>query len=112
MIKPLDFVRPKGVRWKGEPVVIIYQNDGMVSFASYLGEPYPNQYVGLVTEVNKSGECSIEWLGEGNKHLHNAWWKQEELQKEDSLPNLLAREMAHPFGENGEKADEFYERGG
>lgn len=111
MIKPLDFVCPKGVRWKGEPVVIIDQNDGMVSFASYLGEPYPNQYVGLVTEVNKSGECSIEWLGEGNKHLHNAWWKQEELQKEDSLPNLLAREMAHSFGENGEKADEFYERG-
>ena len=110
MIKPLDFVRPKGVRGKGDPVVIIDQNNGMVSFASYLGEPYPNQYVGLVTEVDKSGKCSIEWLGEGNKHLHNAWWKPEELQKEDSLPNLLAREMAHPFGQNREKADEFYER--
>ena len=104
MIKPLDFVRPKGVRGKGDPVVIIDQNNGMVSFASYLGEPYPNQYVGLVTEVDKSGKCSIEWLGEGNKHLHNAWWKPEELQKEDSLPNLLAREMAHPFGQNREKS--------
>ena len=76
MIKPLDFVRPKGVRGKGDPVVIIDQNR----------------------------KCSIEWLGEGNKHLHNAWWKPEELQKEDSLPNLLAREMAHPFGQNREKS--------
>ena len=69
------------------------------------------KYVGLVTEVDGiDGSFSVEWLGEGNKHLHNAWWKPEELQKEDSLPNLLVREMAHPFGQNGEKADEFYER--
>ena len=55
------------------------------------------KYVGLV-------------IGEGNKHLHNAWWSQDELIKIDSLPNLLAREMAHPFGQNREKADDFYER--
>ena len=109
MIKPLDFVRPKDVRGKRNTVVIIDPN-GTDSFVPYLEGPYPNQYVGLVTEVDKSGKCSIEWLGEGNKHLHNAWWKPEDLQKEDSLPNLLAREMAHPFGQNREKADEFYER--
>ena len=74
MIKPLDFVRPKDVRGKRNTVVIIDPN-GTAPFVPYLGEPYPNQYVGLVTEVDKSGKCSIEWLGEGNKHLHNAWWK-------------------------------------
>ena len=37
MIKPLDFVRPKGVRGKGDPVVIIDQNNGMVSFVGYRG---------------------------------------------------------------------------
>ncbi len=69
------------------------------------------KYVGLVTEVDGiGGSCSVEWLGEGNKHLHNAWWSQDELIKIDSLPNLLAREMAHPFGQNREKADDFYER--
>ena len=91
MIKPLDFVRIK----------------------NSVGKYYESceKYVGIVTEVDGvDGSCSVEWLGEGNKHLHNAWWKQEELQKEDSLPNLLARVMAHPFGQNREKADEFYER--
>ena len=69
------------------------------------------KYVGLVTEVDGiGGSCSVEWLGEGNKHLHNAWWSQNELIKIDSLPNLLTRKMAHPFGQNRKKADEFYER--
>ena len=91
MIKPLDFVR-------------INSNCDMYSCDN-------EKYVGLVTEVDGiGGSCSVEWLGEGNKHLHNAWWEPEELQKEDSLPNLLTREMAHPFGQNREKADEFYER--
>ena len=69
------------------------------------------KYVGLVTEVDGiGGSCSVEWLGEGNKHLYNAWWSQNELIKIDSLPNLLTRKMAHPFGQNRKKADEFYER--
>ena len=109
-IKPLDFVRPKGIRGKGDPIVIIEKDTGIVSFASCLGEPYPDRYVGLVVEVDSLGECAIEWLGEGNGNLRCAWWKPEELQKEDSLPNLLARTMAHPFGNGAKEVDKYYER--
>ena len=65
MIKPLDFVRPKDVRGKRNTVVIIDPN-GTAPFVPYLGEPYPNQYVGLVTEVDKSLTC---WQGKWLIHL-------------------------------------------
>lgn len=72
------------------------------------GEPYEDRYIGLVTEVSSDGRCSVEWLGDGNKYLHNAWWEQENLEKEDSLPHLLARQMAHPFGNNRKEVDKYY----
>lgn len=57
--------------------------------------------VGLVTECSPSnGECSIEWLTDYKHEYKNAWWYQDELTKVDSLPALLTREMAHPFGMN------------
>ena len=91
MIKPLDFVRIK----------------------NSVGQYYESceKHVGLVTEVDGvGGSCRVEWLEDGGKYLRNAWWEQGELLKIDSLPNLLTRKLAHPFGQNREKADDFYER--
>ena len=104
-IKPLDFVRPKGYESDSECIVIFHDN---ISFEREKGGPYPDRYVGLVTEVSNDGACSVEWLGDGNRFLKCAWWNQEELVKEDSLPNLLAREMAHPFGNNRKDVDKYY----
>lgn len=109
-IAPLDFVRAKGNYPDFFQIKI--QKDGTNEFSIYTGKgkPYPREYVGLVTEINSSGECSIEWLGDGNRHLHNAWWEQEKLEKIDSLPHLLARNMAHPFGSNKKEVDKYYNK--
>ena len=104
-IKPLDFVRPKGNYPDGMKIII---SSGGISTQTVKGDPYPDRYVGLVTEVSNDGSCSVEWLGNGNRFLKTAWWSQEELVKEDSLPNLLAREMAHPFGNNANQVDKYY----
>lgn len=106
-IKPLDFVRPKGKYSDGLNITI---SSSGISSQIVEGDSYPDRYVGLVTEVSSDGSCSVEWLGEGNKYLHNAWWSQEELVIEDSLPNLLAREMVHPFGNNADQVDNYYPR--
>lgn len=107
-IRPLDFVRPKG----NEPdnMSVIITSSG-ASFYETKGQPYPDRYVGLVTEISNDGSCSVEWLGHGNRFLKTAWWSQEELVKEDSLPNLLAREMAHPFGNNASQINIYYPKG-
>lgn len=105
-IKPLDFVRPKGK--ESDTMIIGVTSEGVSSEKIVEGQPYPDRYVGLVTEVSYDGSCSVEWLGDGNRFLKTAWWKQEELAKEDSLPNLLAREMAHPFGNNWKEVDKYY----
>lgn len=104
-IRPLDFVRPKGNKPNNMDVII---SEKGVSYIETKGEPYSDRYVGLVTEISDDGRCSVEWLGNGNRFLKSAWWKQEELLKEDSLPNLLAREMVHPFGNNSKLVDNFY----
>jgi hypothetical protein len=80
-IKPLDFIRPKGNLNK----------------------------VGMITEIssfltNKDEiyyQASVEWIG-GSDGLHSAWWGMNEIEVIDSLPRLLSRELAHPFG-SGEK---------
>ncbi len=55
----------------------------------------------MVTETNGGGSsASIAFLGGGNPTgERNAWWHEGEgLLVIDSLPRLLAKEMAHPFG--------------
>lgn len=111
-IAPLDFVRAKGNYPDSFKIHIVKdETNQYTKICSEIekGKPYP-EYVGLVTEINSSGECSIEWIGAGNKHLHNAWWEQEKLEKIDSLPHLLARNMAHPFGSNGKEVDKYYNK--
>ena len=55
--------------------------------------------VGMITEVSASVgfQASIEFLGtfEGEK---NAWWSASEFEVIDSLPDLLSRNLKHPFG--------------
>lgn len=56
--------------------------------------------IGMITEVSVSqGEhtASIEFLEtfQGEK---SAWWHKDEFEIIDNLPNLLSRELAHPFG--------------
>ena len=64
-----------------------------------------NDHVGLVTEVgefiSKGGkvyQASIEWIGK--THGKTAWWQEQELEIIDNLPNLLSRELRHPFSSN------------
>ncbi len=51
----------------------------------------------LVTEVNSSGDSSIIFLEEGI-YEKSAWWSYKELEIINTLPNLLAKGLAHPFG--------------
>ena len=56
--------------------------------------------VGMITEVSTSGNrlsASIEFLGtfKGEK---TAWWDKSEFDIIDNLPDLLSRELKHPFG--------------
>ena len=53
----------------------------------------PSGGVGLVTVVSESGTASVEWIN-GFAGGKSAWWKSDELKVIDSLPDLLAREMA------------------
>jgi hypothetical protein len=59
----------------------------------------PKGNIAIITEVS-GGEASIEFIGEPpiGKREHNAWWDFDELKLIDSLPNLMARTMSHPFG--------------
>lgn len=112
-IKPLDFVRIKKDAVERTPVLVLKlsgPNKGE-SIAYEIREIDPEQKnVGLVTEVNREGGISIEWIGKAG--LKNAWWNPDELEIVDSLPNLLVREMAHPFGNNKSSASEYYPIGG
>lgn len=67
----------------------------------------PKGAIALVTETNNGGkEASISFIGGGNPtYEKNAWWKAGEgLIKIDSLPWLIARATAHPFGRGLEDA--------
>jgi hypothetical protein len=61
----------------------------------------PGGGVAIVTETNDNGVmASLEYFGGLNpKGEYNAWWRDGDgLIVIDSLPHLLARTMAHPFG--------------
>jgi hypothetical protein len=72
--------------------------------------------IAIITETNDEGsEASLEFIGNGNPHLlsqnineKSAWWDANELTVIDSLPYLLSRTMAHPFGEGADDAEHFF----
>lgn len=69
----------------------------------------PKGNFAIIREVSESG-ASIEFIGEVSmfNHEKNAWWDAEELQIIDSLPNLLARTMSHPFGTGDSAGDKHF----
>lgn len=71
----------------------------------------PNGAIAIVTETNMTQGhhiACIDFIGTNLTQERNAWWYEEELQVIDSLPHLLARELAHPFGRGLEMADKFF----
>lgn len=70
----------------------------------------PKGAIALVVEVAGDGCASINYLaGSARTGEHNAWWcSGDGLVVLDSLPHLLAKAMAHPFGSNGQQADWFF----
>lgn len=70
----------------------------------------PGGGIAIITETNLNGkEASIDYInGLNPSQEHNAWWLEEELKVIDSLPNLLARSMAHPFGCGGTDVETFF----
>lgn len=76
--KPLQFVRP-------------------------LAEP---RAVGIIKEISKH-TCSVSWIG-NNYNQKSAWWSEPELEVIDSLPRILSRTMAHPFGTGETHVNEAY----
>lgn len=59
--------------------------------------------IGIITEVQGGlGEesASISFLNSFNTHYEEktAWWKKNELEVIDNLPDILSRNLKHPFG--------------
>lgn len=79
-MKPLDFVKTK----EG--------NIGMITEVS--------RSTGTDSETFKSVkyfQCSVSWLLTMTENKC-AWWSESELEVIDSLPDLLSRNLSHPFG--------------
>lgn len=106
-MKPLDFVRVKEGITKNSTRLQIRSSGLSIKEESSLVDP-GQRNVGIVKEVGSDGRASVIWIGESE--LYNAWWEPDMLEVVDSLPNLLAKNMADPFGFNGERADEFFPR--
>jgi len=72
------------------------------------------EHIDLVTKVSEyisAGgkliyQASIEWIGKTcNK---TAWWSEDSLEVIDNLPNLLSRELRHPFSRGKKYEDSIY----
>lgn len=102
-IKPLDFVRP--VPHIKKDLIIVINADGIKcdNTERFVDD---SKCIGIVTEVSKNGDCSVSWVG--NSPIKCAWWSEKELEVVDNLPNLLSRNMAHPFGVNQMNADDVF----
>lgn len=66
--------------------------------------------VGMIIETsnnhNDGPKYSIEWLvGKGD---YNAWWKHSDLTLHSNVMIIIAKEMAHPMGNNGENVEELF----
>lgn len=103
-IHPLDFVKTKPF---SESQCVLTMSENRASWN--LGErTVVSEQIGLVTEITNDGRLSVVWIGPNQDLLKNAWWEQNELEKVDSLPRLLARQMANPFGNGNKEVDKYF----
>ncbi len=60
----------------------------------------PKGGIAFITETNDNGKkASITYIGDLNTGMErSAWWSVSELTVIDSIPKMLARATAHPFG--------------
>ncbi len=83
-MKPLDFVKTPG----GGIAIITEKNLSNNS-----------------TDGSEIASYSIEFIkGCNPNNEHNAWWYDHQLIVIDTLPQLLARKLVHPFGSGKECA--------
>ena len=70
----------------------------------------PGGGIAVITETNNNGkQASINYItGLNPKSEHNAWWDENKLEIIDSIPHLLAKSMAHPFGNGKADAEIFH----
>lgn len=78
----------------------------------------PNGFIAMVTEVGtRETRQGIIWVasinylkGQPNAgQQKSAWWDEGDgLVVLDSLPNLLASALHHPFGSNKDQGDRFF----
>lgn len=70
----------------------------------------PKGGIAFITETNDNGkQASITYIGDLNiGREHNAWWDVSELTVIDSIPKMLARATAHPFGKGKNDVDVFF----
>lgn len=55
--------------------------------------------VGMIVEVSTNGpefKAAVEFIGRPKEKF--AWWYKNEFEIIDSLPDLLSRNLKHPFG--------------
>lgn len=74
--------------------------------------------IGIVTEVTSNMysentylySASVTWLGNipKSKGLKSAWWLETSLILVDSLPRILLKTMAHPFGHGAKYIDKAF----
>ena len=71
----------------------------------------PKGGIAFVKETNDGGEvASIRFIGDLNVgDEHNAWWPKSQLTVIDSIPGMLARACAHPFGKGKEDVELFFD---
>lgn len=70
----------------------------------------PGGGIAIIKETNNNGkQASIDYINELNPNQeHNAWWFEKDLKVIDSLPNILAKAMAHPFGDGKKDVEIFF----
>lgn len=105
-IQPLDFVRIKKGLEKNSNILTILQSERITMLEKKESVDFGEINVGIVCEIDKNEGVSVEWIGKSR--LYNAWWKPECLEIVDSLPNLLAREMANHFGHGRDMINSFF----
>lgn len=70
----------------------------------------PKGGIAFITETNDLGkQASITFINTLNiGEEHNAWWDKSELIVIDSIPRMIAKATAHPFGKGKEDVDTFF----
>lgn len=103
-IRSLDFIKPKPFQ-ESQCHLICSDSNILLNMAE---KEITSTQIGIVTEITDDGRLSVAWIGPNSDLLKNAWWEQDELEKIDSLPHLLAREMANSFGNGRKEVDKYF----